>query len=229
MDIEGLGEKVVHQLADAGLLHSFGDIYRLKDHREKLLELERMGEKKVDNLLAAIERSKTRGLARVLAGLGVRHVGSRVARVLASHFQSLDALASASVEDLTGFEIDGEKSGIGLQIATSLHDFLNSDVGRRVAHELKAAGVNVRASDEAATRADGPLAGKTLVLTGTLEGITREEATERIHAAGGKTSSSVSKKTDYVLAGEKAGSKLKKARELGVRIISEVEFRDLIG
>jgi DNA ligase (NAD+) len=229
MDIEGMGEKVVNQLADAGLLRTFGDLYRLKNHREELLKLERMGEKKVDNLLAAVEASKSRGLTRVLAGLGIRHVGSRVAGVLAEHYGSINALAKASPQDLTAFEVDREKSGIGTEIAESVAAFLSSPAGRHVVKELREAGVDLTAARAAARAKNARLSGRTFVLTGTLSGYTREEAGQIIVRHGGKVASSVSKNTDYVVAGESSGSKLQKAQNLGVKILDEKEFERLVG
>jgi DNA ligase (NAD+) len=231
MDIEGLGEETVHQLADAGLLQSFGDVYRLKDHRAKVLELERMGEKKVDNLLAGIEDSKSRGLARVLAGLGIRHVGSRAAQTLAIHFGSLDALAAATQEELANFEVDGKKSGVGPEISTSVHSFFHGAAGKRIAAELKAAGVSLGTPgtpQPAAMQASSPAAqtflGKTIVLTGSLESFERADLTEKLEALGAKVTSTVSKNTDIVIVGSDPGSKLAKARELGVKVWDEAKL-----
>jgi len=229
MDIEGLGEKVVHQLADAGLIESFGDIYRLQDRRAELLQLERMGEKKVDNLLEAIAASRSRGLERVLVGLGIRHVGAKVAETLARHFGSMQRLMAASVDDLMSFDVGGEKSGIGLEIASSVHTFLSGSMGQRIVRELEEAGVVLTASQvPASNRADTPLAGKTVVLTGALSGFTRKEATEAIERAGGTVTSSVSKNTDYLVVGEEPGSKLDKAQSLGIPILDETRFRELL-
>jgi len=225
MDIEGLGDKMVHQLADAGLLKTFGDIYRLKDHRDKLLDLDRMGAKKVDNLLAGIEESKSRGLERVLSGLGIRHVGSRAAQVLARHFRDIQTLANTPLEELASFEVAGKKSGIGKEIAASVYTFFQSDAGRHIVDDLTRVGVDMNATlppvAEVAVDSDSPFAGKTVVLTGSLQSYDRKTLTEKLEALGAKVSSSVSKKTHLVIAGEEAGSKLDKANELGVEVWDE--------
>jgi len=219
MDIENLGPAVVDQLVDAGLVTRFADLFDLQ--KEKLIALERMGEKAADNLLAAIETSKSRGLARVIAALGIRHAGGRAAAILAPAFGDIDKLAGASVEELT--EIDE----IGPTIAQSIHDFFHSDKGAETIEGLKAAGVKMTA--EAPTEVSGAgasaLAGKTIVVTGTLEGFSRREAKEAIQAAGGRASSSVSSKTDFVVAGASPGSKVTKAEKLGVEVIDEEEFK----
>jgi DNA ligase (NAD+) len=221
MDIDGLGDKSVEQLADAGLLHSFADVYRLHEHREAILALDRMAEKKVDNLLAGIGASKSRRLARVLAGLGVRHVGGTSARLFAQHFGSADALTAASLEQLEAID------GIGPITAESLHAFLASDAGRQVLADLAEAGVDLTeqkiAADQAA--AESPFAGKTVVITGTLEAFGRDELKQRLTALGAKVSSSVSGKTDLLIAGEKAGSKLTKAQSLDVDVWDEAQLQ----
>jgi len=225
MNIEGLGDKMVHQLADAGLLHSFGDIYRLKDHRDKLLDLDRMGAKKADNLLAGIEASKSRGLERVLAGLGIRHVGTRVAQVLARHFRDIHTLAKTPLDELANFEVAGKKSGIGKEIAASVYAFFQSDAGKQIGADLDAVGLDLTAKlppvEPVVVSSDSPFAGKTIVLTGTLENFDRKKLTEKLESLGAKVSSSVSKKTHLVIAGEEAGSKLDKANELGVEVWDE--------
>jgi len=215
MDIEGLGDKLVDQLVGQGLVRGYGDLYRLK--LDDLLGLERMGRKSSENLLAGIERSKERGLARLLNALAIRHVGARVAMVLAESFGSIDALREASVDELSA---TGE---IGPIIAESVHGFLHADAGRRTIADLRALGVKM---ETAAAAAEGSrvLEGKTLVVTGTLQRYGRDEIQELIARHGGRAASSVSKKTDYVVAGEKAGSKLTKARELGVPVLTEDEF-----
>jgi len=229
MDIDGMGEKVVHQLADAGLLRSFGDVFTLRDKREAILALERMGEKKADNLFAGIEAAKDRGLARVLVGLGIHHVGSTASRVLAEHFGSIDALIAAPFDKIAAFKVAGQPSGIGPEIAKSLHTFLHSNEGQRVIAELKQAGVKLDVEKSSTTGAAGQtLAGKTLVVTGTLEKYSRDEIESLITQHGGRAASSVSKSTDYLVAGEKAGSKLDKAKKLGVPILTETEFQNLI-
>jgi DNA ligase (NAD+) len=229
MDIDGMGEKVVHQLADAGLVHSFGDVFTLYEKREAVLNLDRMGEKKAANLFDGIEAAKSRGLARVLVGLGIHHVGSTASRVLAEHFGSIDALTAASYDDIADFRVSDKPSGIGPEIAKSLHTFLHSAEGQRVIKELKDAGVKLDVEQSTATgSAGGALAGKTLVVTGALTKYKREEIEELITRHGGHAASSVSKNTDYLIAGEKAGSKLEKAKKLGVTVITEEEFDQLV-
>ncbi|MEM9882329.1 MAG: NAD-dependent DNA ligase LigA [Planctomycetota bacterium] len=226
MDIDALGEKTIHQLADAGLLTRLGDIFRLHEHRDGLLALERMAEKKVENLLAGVEDSKSRGLARVLAGLTVRHVGSTAARTFAQAFGSADALQQASLEDLEALD------DIGPVTAKSLHDFLQSDTGRDTLDELRNAGVDLtgpRATPTAQAEAnDSPFGGKTIVLTGTLEAFTRPDLKARLEALGAKVTGSVSKNTDVVIAGESAGSKLTKARSLGVEVWDETKLLEYL-
>ncbi len=233
MDIEGLGEKVVIQLTEAGLVKSFGDLFTLHTKRDDVLELERMGEKKADNLFAGLESAKSRGLSRVMAGLGVRHVGRTASRIIAGHYGSIDALMEATKEEIETFEVDGEKSGIGPEIASSLHQFLHSEAGRHVIDELREAGVDLtesaRATEVAAPRGDNVFSGKKIVLTGTLESFGRKELTERLEAFGAKVSGSVSAKTDLVIAGEKAGSKLDKANKLGVEVWDESALVEALG
>jgi DNA ligase (NAD+) len=221
MDIEGLGSVLIDQLVDTGLVHSIPDLYRLK--QEQLVELERMGEKSAQNLLEGIAASKERGLARVLTGLGIRHVGTHVAELLAEEFGDVNELLGASEERLA--QIDG----VGPVLARSVRQFFQSTVGRKIIDELREQGVKL--TEERKRRpAGGPdLAGKTFVVTGTLTRYGREEIEDLIKKLGGKASGSVSKKTDYVVAGEKAGSKLDKARQLGVPILTEEEFDKLIG
>lgn len=222
MDIEGLGEKSVVQLADAGLLKSFGDIYSLKDHRDRLRKLDRMGEKKVDNLLAGIEESKSRGLTRVLAGLGIRHVGSRAADILAQRFSHIDALMDTSTQALA------EVGDIGPITAESIHTFLHLDAGRRVIKELKDAGVNLSEAHRK-TPGESIFAGKTIVLTGSLEKYERAELKAILEQRGAKVTSSVSKNTDMVIAGESPGSKLDKAHELDIEVWDEARLLKEIG
>ena len=223
MDIEGLGEKLVVQLVDSGLVTSFGDLYRLKDRRDELLALERMGEKSADNLLAGIEASRERPLWRLLNAINIRHVGATTARQLADHFGALDAIAEQSEETLA------EVEEVGPVIAKTIAAFFHSEAGRRVVEELRAAGLNFGSPVERKQPAAGPLTGKTVVATGTLTRFTRDEIKEFIVAHGGKAAGSVSKKTDYVVAGESAGSKLDKAKQLGVKVLSEAEFLALVG
>jgi DNA ligase (NAD+) len=220
MDIEGLGEALVNQLVDAGLLKNLADIYALQ--KDQLLALERMGEKSAANLLAAIEESRSRPLWRLLNGLGIPHVGVTSARDLASHFGTLDALRSASVETLLSIH------SIGDIMAEAIHGWFLKSANLEMLESLRAAGLNFGESDVQATPSDQRLAGTTWVLTGTLS-ISREEASEMIRRLGGKVTGSVSKKTTHLLAGEEAGSKLEKARELGIPIMGDAEFRALCG
>jgi DNA ligase (NAD+) len=220
MRIEGLGDALVEQLVDAGLVHSLADLYRLT--RDQLLELERMGEKSADNLLQQIDASKSRGLSRVLAGLGIRMVGDSVAELLAQEFGNIEELEKAPTERLAQIE------GIGPERAESIHQFFKSKQGKKLIEDLRTLGVKL--TEEVKSKAKkGGLAGKTFVVTGTLEKYSREEIEGLIKQHGGKATGSVSKKTDYLVAGEKAGSKLEKARELGVAVLSEEEFDKLIG
>ncbi len=225
MDIEGLGDKLVQQLTTTGLVRGIPDLYRLKDRRDELLELERMGEKSVDNLLEGIEKSRKQPLWRLLVGLNVRHVGSRNAQVLAEHFGLLDEIMEQSEEALS------EVPDIGPVIAQSVHSFFSSSIGKEIVKELRELGLNFGHPVDPSTRAkkEGPLTGKTLVVTGTLARYTRDEITHLIKQHGGKVAGSVSKKTDYLVAGEDAGTKLEKAQKLKVPVITEDEFLKLIG
>ena len=219
MDIEGLGTVMVESLVDQGLVKDYGDLYSLK--MKDLLALERMGEKSASNLLAGIEASKERPYERVLFALGIRHVGLTAARLLAERFPSLDELSRATPE-----EID-EIPGVGTTIAQSLADFLSRKSNLAVIAKLREAGVRMKAEKEGAGKPK-KLAGKTFVLTGILQRYSREDASEKIIALGGRTSDSVSRKTDYLVVGADPGSKLKKAKTLGVKILSEEEFEVLI-
>ncbi|RME76962.1 MAG: NAD-dependent DNA ligase LigA [Planctomycetota bacterium] len=214
MDIEGLGEKLATQLVERGLVEDVGDLYFLR--KEQLLELERMGEKSADNLLGAIERSKRQPLSRVLTALGIRHVGPTVARLLVRHFPSIDALAAASEEQLAAIP------QIGPVVAHSVRTFFSSERNREVIEKLRRAGVQL----EEATTHEGPrpFEGKTVVVTGRLERWTRSEIKEFLERLGAHVASSVSKRTDFVLAGEDPGSKLDRARELGRPVLDEQAF-----
>jgi len=226
MDIDGLGEKVIDQLLDAGLVESFGDIFALHEKREQLLELERMGEKKADNLLEAIEQSRSRGLTRVLAGLGIRHVGGRAAQILAEHYGSIDAMIEASRADLEQFEVHGEKSGIGPEIAESVYNFLHTDAGEHVIDELRNAGVDLtEATAESPAASDSPFAGKTIVITGSFEGYDRTDLKKKLESLGAKVTSSVSKNTDLVMVGDSPGSKLDQANSLDIETWDEDKLR----
>ena len=217
MDIEGLGEKLVDQLVETGLVRKLSDIYRLK--KEDLVNLERMGEKSAQNLLEEIERSKNAGLARLIFALGIRYVGERLAEILAEHFPSLEALSNATYEELIKIP------EIGPRIAQSIVDFFRNEENRKLIQELKELGVKT----EAEKPKEGPLSGKTFVFTGTLSAFTREEARRLVESLGGRVASSVSRKVDYVVVGADPGEKLRKAQELGITILTEEEFRKLVG
>ena len=217
MDIEHLGPAVVEALVGAGLVKGPGDLYHLKV--EDVQQLERMGKKSAENLIAAIEKSKSAGLGRLLFAFGIRQVGQKAAKTLAAHFPDLDALLAASQEELTAIE------DIGPITASFLREWLDNPQSQHQIHLLREAGVDFHSQEQVR---DTRFAGKTFVLTGTLSGYTREEATAIIESFGGKTSGSVSKKTSYLLAGENTGSKWNKAMELGIEILDEARFREMI-
>jgi DNA ligase (NAD+) len=218
MDIDGLGEALVNQLTERGLVKNVADLYKLT--KDGLLQLERMGEKSAENVLAEIEASKSLPLERVIYGLGIRFVGERTAQFLAEHFGALDAIINASAEELE------EVNEVGPRIAESIVEFFADEHNRKLVSDLRKAGLTFTGQKkEKGTK----LSGKTFVLTGTLARHTRDEAKKMIEDAGGRVSGSVSKKTDYVVAGSDAGSKLDKARELGVSVIGEEELEGLVG
>ncbi len=218
MNIDGLGDALVTQLTDRKLVKNVADIYKLT--KEDLLSLERMGDKSAQNVLDEIEDSKKLPLERVIYGLGIRFVGERTAQFLAEHFGSMDALMNASEEELQ------EVNEVGPRIAESIVEFFQEPKNRALVEQLRAAGLTLAGKKKQRGTA---LAGKTFVLTGTLPHLTRDEAKKMIEDAGGRVSGSVSKKTDFVVAGEEAGSKLDKAKELGVRVIGEKEMQELLG
>lgn len=258
MDIEGLGEKTVDQIratqwptddprrAEAGVpadavaipLGTFADVFRLGEHRTALLKLERMGEKKVENLLAGIEAAKRRGLAKVLAGMGIRHVGETISKQLARRYGDLESLLAASVRDLMpntkltkaeAARLDasveppgGEETGLGKDTAPIVHAYLHSPAAQRTFRELAAAGVDL--TNPRAAKASGVLTGKTMVITGTLEAFERETLKGHLEALGAKVSGSVSKKTSVLIAGASAGSKLAEAERLGVEVWDEAKI-----
>jgi len=219
MKIEGLGEKLVDQLVTAGLLSDVASVYDLT--AESLVELERWGEKSAANLLSEIERSKTNDVSRLLFALGIRHVGEKAAATLARRFGSLDALLAAGEEELQTVE------EVGPNTAAAIVAWFSHPRHRELVERLRARGVNFL-SRESRPRADGPLAGRTVVITGVLPGVTREEAARRLEAAGARVSGSVSRKTDFVLAGEAAGSKREKAESLGVRVVTWQEMLEIL-
>ena len=225
MDIEGLGDKLVDQLVDSGLIRTLPELYTLvtEERRAKLGALERMAEKSAANLLAGLEKSKTTTLARFLYALGLRHVGETTAKDLAKHFGKLDRLMAATVEQLL------EVADVGPVVAQSIRTFFEQPHNVEVVEQLRAAGIRWPEHDgDAPDKGPQPLAGKTLVLTGTLPTLSRDEAKALVEAAGGKVAGSVSKKTSYVVAGDEAGSKLDKARELGVPVLDEAGLRGLL-
>lgn len=220
MNIDTLGEKVVEQLYEIGLLKDIKDIYYLKNHEAELITLDRMGQKKVDNLLEAIEASKKSTLDKLIFGLGIRHVGQKVAKTLIKYYPSLELLRDATYDDLIRI------NEVGDRIASSITDYFSTDYAKELVSFFKEQGLTVEA-EVRSTTGNELFKDKTFVLTGKLELFTREEATLLIESLGGKTSSSVSKKTDYVLAGSDAGSKLDKAQSLGVKVINESEFKEM--
>ena len=224
MDVDGLGEKIIDQLVDADLVHCFADLYRLTE--AQLLSLESFGNRKAEKLLQGIEASKDRGLARVLAAISIRHVGTRVAMLLAQHFRTIDALQQATVEELAAVD------EIGDIIAESVFQFLHGHHGMNTIASLSEVGVTMSEPEpEISDSHEGGmgLVGKTIVVTGSLLKYKRDEIQDLIVKLGGRPSSSVSKSTDFVVAGDKAGSKLEKAQKLGVKILSEDEFEQLVG
>lgn len=242
MDIEGLGEQTIDAIRSSAIpLRSLADVFRLANHREALIELERMGEKKVDKLLAGVEKAKGRGLARLLASLGVRHVGESTAKLLAKCFRDLDDLLAAPVWRLMPIAVNGmsprkrkeqfgldteinpaPETGLGVDTAPVVHAYLHSAAARKLFEELRALGVDLRSHEYTqSSSADGPFSGKKVVLTGTLKGFKRDELARLLESKGARVSGSVSKKTDIVIAGDEAGSKLDKARELNVPVWTE--------
>ena len=220
MEIDGLGEKIVDQLVDANLVSSYADLYGLT--KDQLLKLEGFGERKADKLLVGIAASKHRGLARVLGSIAIRHVGTRVAAILARKYGSILALQTASIEDLA------DTNEVGLTIAQSIHEYLHSEYGQLVIQGLIDAGITMHEEEAAGQTGDLRLQGKTVVVTGSLVRFKRDQIEQLIERLGGRAASSVSKNTDFVVAGEKAGSKLDKARELGITVLTEEDFEKLV-
>jgi len=220
MDIEGLGEVLVEKLVDLGMVKNAADIYSLK--HEQLAELERMAAKSATNLINQIEASKQRGLQRLLYGLDIRHVGERYAKILARAFRTIENLQKATVEELDAIH------EIGLTVAVSVFTWMNDPKHQELIERLKAAGVKTEIDGESSANINENFNGKTFVLTGKLETMTRDEAAKIIEECGGRVSGSVSKKTDFVVAGEDAGSKLDKANSLGVKVLTENEFAEIL-
>ncbi len=221
MDIEGLGDVLVHQLVEKGIVRDFADLYHLRERREELIGLERMAEKSADNLLAQIEASRNRELRRLLYGLGIRFVGERAAMLLARHFRRLDAIAQAPVEEMESIY------EIGPVVARSVREWFDREENRRLIARLQEAGVRTEEQTAGAPVAQ-TLKGQQFVLTGALERMTRDEAKAAIEARGGRVTSFVSKKTTAVVVGKDPGSKADKAAELGVRTLTEEELAALL-
>lgn len=221
MRIEGLGEALVEQLTASKMVRDVADLYSLK--LEDVAALERKAEKSAANLIAQIETSKLRDLPQLIYGLGIRHVGERTANLLARHFRSLERLSGATIEEIDAIH------EIGLTVAQSVRDWFDDDGNLKLCERLRAAGVRTEMFGGETQTLDEAFAGKQFVLTGTLEGMTRDEARSLIEARGGRVTSTVSKKTDYVIAGAEAGSKLDKAQSLGVRVIDEAALKEMLG
>ena len=219
MDIDGLGEKVLHALAEHGLIHSPFDLYRLT--RDDILSLEGKKDKSADKLIAAIEKSKGNDLYRLIFGLGIRHVGQKAAKLLSDKFRILDAVAAAGLDEISSIE------GFGDIMAQSVADYFSLEKSKQIIREIHELGLNTQNLSEPTDTENTVFAGKTFVITGTLPGYKRSEAAAIIEKLGGKVSGSVSKKTDFVLAGEEAGNKLTKAQQLGITVIDETEFRKM--
>ncbi|MES2511063.1 MAG: NAD-dependent DNA ligase LigA [Pseudomonadota bacterium] len=225
VEVEGLGDKLVEQLVDANVIRTLPDLYKLG--LTSLASLERMAEKSAQNLLDALEKSKQTTLPRFIFGLGIRHVGEATAKALAKHFGKLDNIMGVTAEDAPSTERLAEVDDVGPIVAESIHTFFQQPHNREVVEQLRACGVTWE-EGEPAERAPQPFTGKTFVITGTLPTLSRDEAKDMVEAAGGKVAGSVSKKTDYVVAGAEAGSKLTKAQELGITVIDEAALLALL-
>jgi DNA ligase (NAD+) len=217
MNIDGLGKKTIAQFVDEELVKDLGDLYTLK--KERLLKLEGFAEKSATQLIEGLEKSKQATLPRFLIGLGIRHVGTHIAKVLAQNYGSLEKIQKASKEELQAIY------EIGSEIAASVENFFQEERNLQVIQRMQNLGVQVEDVDIVAEKLPQPLSGKSFVLTGTLEGMTREEAKQKIESLGGRVTSSVSKQTDYVVAGIDPGSKLAKAQSLGVTVLDESGFK----
>ena len=221
MDIEGLGEAIVDQLVSLGFVNNVADLYELHKKQSQLVSLERWGEKSAENLLSAIEQSKERPFTRVLFALGIRHVGTSVAQLIVNEFRSMEALVEATFVELQGVQ------GVGPRIAESVRRFVEDKHNQKIVERLKKAGLQFEEKQRRPIK-KSPFTGRTVVLTGTLESLTRDQAKQKIEESGGHVASSVSNKTDFVVVGAEAGSKLEKAKKLGVQTLDEKQFLKLI-
>lgn len=223
MDIEGMGDETVETFFKKGLLHNIVDIFGLKDHQEDLQQLDRFGQKSIDNMLAGIEKSKEKPFEKVLFSLGIRHVGETIAKKLAQHFKNIDALAQASIEEIEGVQ------DIGHRIAESVKEYLDNPIHQQQIISLRHYGLNLEVEEKEITLASENLSGKTFLISGVFTDYSREQLAELIESNGGKMLSSISAKLDYLVAGDKMGpSKLAKAEKLGIPMINEKELLDLI-
>jgi DNA ligase (NAD+) len=220
MDIDGMGEKIIDRFVELGWLHDVADIYYLDF--SKIAQLEGFGEKSAANLKASIEASKNRPLARLIHGLGIRHVGERTAALLAQRFGSIDRLMNASLEELNEIE------GIGEVVAKSIYDFFHEPRNQVIIEKLRRAGVRMEEETRPAAEEELPLAGKTVVITGRLASMTRQEAEELLRRAGATVSDSVSRKTSFVVVGESPGSKAERARQLNIPMIDEATLLEML-
>lgn len=223
MEIEGLGTSIIEIFLKEGLIRDFTDLYQLYKYKDILINLERFGEKSINNILNAIEESKKKPFDKVLFALGIRHIGEKTARIIAKNFASMDKLSKASVEEISNIY------EVGPKIAKSIKEFFEDEKSKLLIKKLQSAGLNFKVDESVKIKFNGNFKDKTFVLTGTLEKHTRDKASQIIEEFGGRVSSSVSKNTDFVLAGTEAGSKLNKAKKLGVKIIDEKDFEKMIG
>jgi DNA ligase (NAD+) len=223
MEIEGLGTSIIEVFLKKGFIKDFTDIYELKNFRDELIKLERFGEKSITNILNAVEESKKKPFEKVLFGIGIRHLGEKTAKIIAKHFESIEKISNASVDQISNV------NEIGPKIAKSIKEFFEDEKSKIFIEKLKVNGLNLKIDKSVKIKFNANFKDKTFVLTGTLEKYTRDKASQIIEDFGGRVSSSVSKKTDYILAGAEAGSKLDKAKKLGVKIIDEKVFEKMIG
>jgi DNA ligase (NAD+) len=222
MEIEGLGTSIIEVFLKKGIIKDFTDLYELYKYKDELVAIERFGEKSISNILSAIEESKNKSFEKVLFALGIRHIGEKTAKIIAKHFGTIEKLSKATVEEISNvYEV-------GPKIAKSIEDFLKDEKSKLLIKKLQKAGLNFKIDENVKIKFNGNFKDKTFVLTGTLEKYTRDKASQIIEEFGGRVSSSVSKKTDYVLAGAEAGSKLEKANKLGVKVINEKQFEKMI-